>query len=152
MELGNLIFGHSRGKHSIPDRRKYGELFSKLLEAMGADSYGEEFSNDVFEMHRYCWCDGDKCPQCGTGEQPNFLYKPTGFRLTWYKYPMRDAYTNQEVTPSMFRDMMTACIASLAHAENKEASVPPPLDHSAITAKIKANGTFGAKGNLPKSD
>lgn len=47
--------------------------------------YGCEVDNDVFMMRPFCWCDRDDCPWC-EGDAPNFLFKPTGFRLTWYKY------------------------------------------------------------------
>ncbi len=29
-----------------------------------ADKYGTNVDNDVFMMHRYCWCDADDCPWC----------------------------------------------------------------------------------------
>lgn len=44
--------------------------------------------------------------------KPNFLYKPTGFELRWYKYPLRDGYTNQKVTHAAFKKIIAACIQS----------------------------------------
>ena len=29
-----------------------------------ANKYGVNYENDVFMMHRYCWCDGSDCPWC----------------------------------------------------------------------------------------
>lgn len=45
---------------------------------------------------------------------PSFLYKPEGFALRWYKYPMRDAYTNQPCDLKRFTILIDACISSLA--------------------------------------
>lgn len=45
--------------------------------------------------------------------QPNFLFKPTGFRLNWYKYPFRDSYMSPKVTPKQWREIMDKCIESL---------------------------------------
>jgi len=45
--------------------------------------------------------------------RPNFHYKPTGFEINWYKYPLRDSYKNQNVGLSDFGKMIDVCIASL---------------------------------------
>lgn len=50
-------------------------------------------------------------------EKPNFLYKPTGFQIQWYKYPLRDSYTNMKVSLDEFDDIIDDCIKSLK--ENK---------------------------------
>lgn len=114
MELGNILMGHSRGEHAVTNRRGFGRAFQPLLDALRDDNgYGVHFTNDVFELHPYCWCEKPDCGQCGTGEQANFLYKPTGFRLSWYKYPMRDAYMNVATTRSAFQAMVTHCVQSL---------------------------------------
>lgn len=46
--------------------------------------------------------------------QPNFLYKPTGFRINWYKYPFRDAYMTPPVDPEEWRRIVRHCIESAA--------------------------------------
>jgi len=51
-------------------------------------------------------------PECLL-EKPNFHYKPTDYRLKWYKYPLRDSYANKEVTVTEFARMIDHCIASL---------------------------------------
>lgn len=30
----------------------------------GDDGYGVPFSNDTFQLHPYCWCEGEGCPWC----------------------------------------------------------------------------------------
>lgn len=114
MELGNLIFGHSRGEFPIPDRTLYRELMQPLLDALGTDSRGVDFSNDVFEMRPYCWCGSETCSQCGDVQtQFNFVHHPTGLQMSWYKYALRDAYANQELTEVKFKEVIVSCIVSV---------------------------------------
>ena len=148
MELGNILLGHSRGEFPIPDRTLYRELIQPLFDAMRTDGYGTHFSNDVFEMHPYCWCGSDECPQCAKGTQSNLLFKPTGFRLNWYKYAMRDAYTSMEVTPEMFGSLSQTCIESLP-VDTSPQPVPPTPEQLAehfdrTRRKMELNSTSGA--------
>jgi hypothetical protein len=68
------------------------------------EKYGANWENDTYMMHRFCWCDKDDCPWCISctcpdepkepceacqgrlAKAPNFLHKPSGFNLRWYKY------------------------------------------------------------------
>lgn len=56
--------------------------------------------------------------------QPNFLYKPTGFQLNWYKYPFRDSYMSTALTPerwaAMLADCTTSVTASLTVSDTRE--------------------------------
>lgn len=87
--------------------------------------YGVDYENDVFLMKRFCWCDvaDGSCLWCMHGDHPkfdqllgerfgfadykrhsdrryydppNFWFKPTDFRLTWYKYIGRDMASNKD--------------------------------------------------------
>jgi hypothetical protein len=49
--------------------------------------------------------------------QPNFWYKPTGFKLNFYKYPLRDAYMNQNITFEELKEIMQKCKESV-HGQN----------------------------------
>lgn len=51
-----------------------------------SSKYGFTYENDVFMMHRYCWCEEESCPWCGETNAPNFLHKKSGFAVNWYKY------------------------------------------------------------------
>jgi len=44
--------------------------------------------------------------------QPNFLFKPTGFHINWYKYPFRDSYMSHDIPPKKWREIIRVCIAS----------------------------------------
>lgn len=114
MELGNLLFGNSRGAYPV-DRDTYQDVFQDFLEKNGFDGYGHKegsggdvFENDTFVVRPYYWGD-DK----DVAVLPNFVYKPENVEISWYKYPMRDAYSSIELTPEKFEKILSACEQSL---------------------------------------
>lgn len=121
-EIGNLLFGHSRGNFPVP-REPYQKMFNEFLTRNGFDMYGyiesrelEKYSiedgrcfgNDVFIIRPYYWGDDDSI-----FDLPNFEYKPTGFKLSWYKYPMRDSHSNMKINEQLMREMLAECENSL---------------------------------------
>jgi len=44
---------------------------------------------------------------------PNFHHKPSGLKIEWYKYPLRDSYSNRPLTLCEFRAVIDDCIKSL---------------------------------------
>ena len=115
MELGNLIFGNSRGNYQIP-RDEFQDAFIEFLDNHGFDSYGYHegdsnvpFETDVFSIRPYYWGDDEKIAAL-----PNFVFKPKGIEISWYKYPMRDAYCSHDLTLQEFKEMLAACSASMA--------------------------------------
>lgn len=69
MELGNLMFGNSRGEYPV-EREGWQEVFHEFLEEIGLDGYGYiesksidkkyetdrgGFENDVFLVNPYYW-------------------------------------------------------------------------------------------------
>lgn len=212
MELGNMVFGNSRGQFPIKRGRGWEEQLIRLFDAYAPSrnhswrDYGEEFKNKVFKVSPYYWGDctcgfddkefkgrhGRNCYQselrrekikagwkigkydwlegkstyeenqkiedkickklckkhklsfpggCAVHctcdyyerynkwldkigypeghtkkcllEKPNFLYKPTGFEINWYKYPLRDSYKNQKISLKEFKKIIKDCIKSL---------------------------------------
>ena len=211
MELGNIVFGNSRGCYSIPREGVWEFHLERLMYAMGEEpsSYGVDFENDIFCMmpyywgdcecgyeekeHEWCeanrhlencyrsteervkikagwtkdkywlerpkkysydqanaiekkirmklcqaynipWNDGKGCAvhcTCDYKERwikflesnshdkecritkPNFLYKPTGFEIQWYKYFLRDSYKNQDISTEEFITIIDDCIESI---------------------------------------
>jgi hypothetical protein len=152
MELGNEMMGHSRGKFPIEDRKTYGELFLPLLTALENGSYGIEIKTDVFEMHPYCWCDKSDCPQCGSATQPQFKHYESGLEIQWYKYAMRDAYSNIEINPEMIQNIIMTCIASLPqemrqrYIRNDDVNkmYPNVIDPTRLMAKLARNSVSGS--------
>lgn len=125
MELGNIMFGHSRGQYSFPDRDLADcTEWDALIHIIGADHYGISnkpcaeitnerggYENSIFAINPYWWGDDENVEEC---ERPNFFYKPTGLEIRWYKYPFRDSYMNQEITAEQLKNIWTHCAQSVA--------------------------------------
>ena len=45
--------------------------------------------------------------------RPNFWYKPEDFTIMWYKYPLRDSYSNKEISLKEFKAIIDKCIESV---------------------------------------
>lgn len=99
----------------------------------------EWFENDTFLLRPYNWGDSD-C-SCGLDDEEaeysfnnnehrdlgfhaidcyscadrivNFWYKPTNLKITWYKYPMRSAYSNQNVDVDYINAVLDDCKNSM---------------------------------------
>lgn len=140
MELGNLIFGNSRGE--FPVNRDWQDMFIEHLYQLGFDGYGMpnevdrngkspvdymekqivsstgekfyKYENDVFSIMPYYWGDDDEI--C---ELPNFKHKPTGFELSWYKYALRDSYMNQDLSKEELELMLKNCVTSMKTGKGK---------------------------------
>jgi len=130
MELGNMMFGNSRGEYPVERLDRYYYEFERLFNAYAPDrnnlwrEYGVEFENDTFWVFPYYWGDctcGAEGDEYCTNEcllvKPNFYHKPTGFKLSWYKYPLRDSYSNEPVTMKLLQTIIDDCIASLEPTE-----------------------------------
>lgn len=95
-------------EHRGYKKDKYG--YGPLLTSNEGD---HEFDNKVFAMRTYCWCDGtlkgheDSCP-------PNFVHKPTGINITWYKHAGRGITANVEwLTAKQWYSIVNECIESI---------------------------------------
>lgn len=118
IELGNLIFGNSRGAYPVP--REWQGLFCARMSEMGFDFYGYMerddvkktdrggFENEVFMINPYYWGDDTDIAM-----EPNFVFKENDFRIDWYKYPLRDSYSNMDVTFTEFATMLKKCVKSI---------------------------------------
>ncbi len=65
-----------------------------------------EYENDVFVIRPYDWNE-PKNPL------PNFEHKPSGFKLWWYKYPLRSPEVNFDITHEQFSCILYDCINSV---------------------------------------
>ena len=126
IEMGNLLFGNSRGEYPV-NREMSQPLFTKFFEKFDLDRYGNpdkdsllsktsstngeiyiSVETDAFYIHPYYW-GKDKEAQ----EMPNFFYKTEGIGIHWYKYPMRDAYCNVELTKEKLQEILELCAESI---------------------------------------
>ena len=125
MELGNMLLGNSRGEFEIEDRMTWQQTLIDFLDKIiGIDYNGNfytkdeslkkyytkrgGFENDIFSINPYYWGNDEEIM-----DQPNFVYKPTGFEIQWYKYPMRDSYMNKNITIEVFVSILVKCFESL---------------------------------------
>ena len=117
MELGNMMQGGACGDFVVERDGIIDKMFSIFMKMNGFDGYGYllkdgksecGYENDVFAVRPYYW--GDDPDEM---EKPNFEYKPTGLTISWYKYPMRDAYINQDINMYEFREILEACEKSM---------------------------------------
>lgn len=53
-----------------------------------SEKYGVNFENDVFMMHRFCWCDDQDCPWCGgcTCPESAFSYFVDGKKVSYEEW------------------------------------------------------------------
>lgn len=118
MELGNLMFGNSRGTYAVEPREDYQDAFFEFLNANGYDGHAVRvddlvpdpycFENDVYIIRAYYWGEDEEIAAL-----PNFVFKPLGLEISWYKYPMRDAYSNQDVPMDVFKAILKVCEFSM---------------------------------------
>jgi hypothetical protein len=65
----------------------------------------------IDKWYEFCSVRGHQ-PECPTVKH-NFWYKPTNLRLSWYKYPLRDSYMNQDLTTVELLDIFRECAKSM---------------------------------------
>ena len=115
MELGNMIFGNSRGIYGVP-RGDFEDAFYEFIDKIHCDEYGfyckdDQYKNSrggittkIFEINPYYWGNDEY-----EASRHNFIYSPTNYELDWYKYPLRDAYSNQNLLYEEFKTMLDNC-------------------------------------------
>lgn len=109
VELGHLVFGNfNETCDKGIDRQVFQDLYWHILSKIDKDFEPDrEFENDTFIIRPYYWGDDEKIACL-----PNFEHKPSGFKMTWYKYPLRDAYTNIELDANKFSCILYDCLNS----------------------------------------
>lgn len=118
MEIGNLLFGNSRGIFKFPNIKLVNsEEWIKLCEKAQVDNiYGSPeikrdfngFDNETFTIRPYYWGDDSK-----EAELSNFYYKPSGFSIDWYKYAFRDSYMNRNLSEQQILKIFKKCAESI---------------------------------------
>lgn len=91
MELGNIVFGNSRGEYPVPRTDEWYRPLVRLFEAIDPDrdnswrEYGVEFENEVFSVMPYYWGD---CT-CGFVEKERAWCEQNQHRETCYQIDYR---------------------------------------------------------------
>ena len=86
-------------KCDIPFERQVNEVLWFFI----MKNYGEgdsNIENGIFALRSYNWVDSDDEDE--DLNEWHFWHKPSGFKLQWYKYPLRGAYVNMEITYEEF--------------------------------------------------
>ena len=113
MELGNLLWGNSRGEYPVD--RDLTDLFYEIFDIFNCDMYGYTSDNDPSINDRggittdkiiirpYYWGDDED-----EAVLPNFEYRcgDTYIAIDWYKYPLRDAYSNIPLTKDVLHGII----------------------------------------------
>jgi hypothetical protein len=100
--------------YTVPRESWVEGLFQILLEYIPGQieakytSDVQYFSNDFFTIRPYCWQDEEE-----EFMMPNFEIPSENFKLDWYKYPFRNSYSSEKLTPRRWNDLIQKCIASL---------------------------------------
>ena len=63
------------------------------------------FENDTFYLNRYSWNEDDN-------NEFLFYHKPSGFKMSWYKYALRSPYANMKITHEEFYAIVEDCMNS----------------------------------------
>ena len=71
---------------------------------------GHDYENDTFMVRSYNWGLDD---ESDAKNEYHFLHKPSGFKLQWYKYPLRDPYVNMDISHEQFLDILRDCTNSI---------------------------------------
>ena len=73
---------------------------------------GNAFDNEVFAVRPYSWSDEDE-------NDWHFWHKASGFKLAWYKYPLRSPTANMDISHEQFYAILQDCRNSLdAHVKH----------------------------------
>lgn len=108
------------GRSYAMERGEWQEEFCRFLEECGFDGYGYRegedppYENDTFVIRPYYWGEDED-----EADKPNFVYKPGGIKIWWYKYPLRAAECSHNISFREFRKILRKCSKSL-NAEDRE--------------------------------
>ena len=71
------------------------------------------YENDVFAVSPFYWGEAFDRDYEKLSDRPNFLFKPTGFSIEWYKYPFRDSHMSEDLDSNQLRHIWRICIESV---------------------------------------
>jgi hypothetical protein len=162
MELGQLLLSNTPVQSYEAYWATDGlSLIAEVIAEFRGYSYGDygygnlltsnsgepDYTNNVFEMRSYCWCDAnwteDESLPHAKGCPPNFVYKKNGLIINWYKHANRGITSNLEYPGAKkWAKAVMTCIESVKEHTN------PSLycDHMFVTPENKSKGICGRCG------
>lgn len=103
IEVEAELVNENNMQHSV-NRKVWQVLWDAIIAKFGIGNNGQ-FINDIFECYPYRWDEGTN--------NYHFHHKPSGLKIRWYKYPLREAYCNMDIDDSKFVDILYDCTNSL---------------------------------------
>lgn len=94
------------------ERQVNQDLFIYIMSKIVDFDNFEEIQNSTFELRPYDWNE-PKFPK------PNFYHKPSGFKLWFYKYPLRSPEVNFNISHYEFSCILYDCVNSVLSAPDK---------------------------------
>ena len=82
--------------------RSFQDIFCHTLNTLGFNSHGFPLDDNTIVTDKSI--DGYRCgeyiirPYGHYSDLPNFEHVPSGYKLSWNKYPLRDSYSNHNLT------------------------------------------------------
>lgn len=119
-ELGNLLFGNSRGTYPVERESAEKAFFDIFGDIFSYHGYLEDdrfrsgetkrggYENETFSLNPYYWGEDDEI-----ADLPNFVYKPENIEISWYKYMFRDSWSNAAPDEAKMKEMFAACRQSM---------------------------------------
>ena len=97
--------------------------YAIMLELYQGEKY---FENDIFIVRPYCWEDIDTVVERVDDKYIHdnswhFYHKPSGFKLSWYKYPLRSVDANMNISHEQFYAILKDCMNSVPEHNGKHA-------------------------------
>ena len=85
---------------------------------MGAYREGDIYAeNGTFAIRGYSWAEND--PEDEDLNAWHFWHKPSGFKLQWYKYPLRSPYVNMDLTHEEFYAVLQDSMNSVRNFKDR---------------------------------
>ncbi len=88
----------------------------RLTDDNCAYNNGGEYSDEVFTIRAYCWCDGGRQGHA-EGCPPNF--ESGDFKAFWYKHVGRSATMSVDITRAEWHDLYDRCVRAILAAPDK---------------------------------
>lgn len=103
---------------------RFSEVFHKLVVMLprGACGEGILYENGTFLVRGYCWDPDD----VDNFRKPNFVHKPSGFEIGWYKHPLRAASSNMDISFERFSNIIDECVKSIRGGSSMKSTKPAP--------------------------
>ena len=86
-------------------------LWEHIMGDLGFD-WDNTYENDTFIVKAYDWSDVEDANDW------HFWHKPSGFKLQWYKYPLRGVMCNMKITHEQFADILYDCRNSMEEGKS----------------------------------